>query len=308
MVCELVGPDSPQYQDIYDYLQSQALPPNLSNNQRKSFIQKPARYAIVSDTLYCRSFDNTLLRCLDTNKACTTLREVHNGICGSHSSGPTLAKKVTRLGYYWLTIEKDAIEYVRTCHKCQIHSDLIHAPAQELWPITSPWPFTQWALNLVGKIHPTSSNGHKFIITATEYFMKWIKAIPLTYITSKQISKFMLNNIICRYGLPQSIITNNGRPFKNQDVCDLCERFHIQHHFLSLYYSQGNSQAEASNKTIVKILKKTVNDTGHGWHIKLNPALWAYCTSIHTPTGATPFALVFGVEAILPIEVEIPSL
>ena len=91
-------------------------------------------------------------------------------------------------------------------------------------------------------------------------------------------------------------------------TCELCEQFHIQHHFSSPYYPQGNGQVEASNKTIVKILKKTVNDAGRDWHIQLNPALWAYRTSIRTPTGATPFALVFGTEAILPIEVEIPLL
>jgi hypothetical protein len=79
-----------------------------------------------------------------------------------------------RLGYYWPTIEKDEIEYVRTCKKFHIHSDLIHDPAQELQPITPPLPFTQWGLSLVGKIHPTSSNDHKFIITAIEYFMNWI--------------------------------------------------------------------------------------------------------------------------------------
>lgn len=160
----------------------------------------------------------------------------------------------------------------------------------------------------MGKIHSTLSNGHKFIITATKCFTKWIEAIPLTYITGKQISKFILNYIICRYGLPQSIITENGRPFKNQDVRELCERFHIQHYSSSPYYLQGNDQAEVSNKTIIKILKKTVNDVGRDWHIQLNPALWAYHASIRAPSGATPFALVFGAEAIFPIKVEIPSL
>lgn len=79
-------------------------------------------------------------------------------------------------------------------------------------------------------------------------------------------------------------------------------------HFSRPYYPQGNGQAEASNKTILKILKKFVNDAGRDWNIQLNPALWAYHTNIHTLTWATPYALVYGVEAIVPIEVEIPSL
>jgi transposase InsO family protein len=143
---------------------------------------------------------------------------------------------------------------------------------------------------------------------ATEYFTKWVEAIPMTYITGKQISKFILNYLICRYSIPQTIILDNGTPFKKQDVRELCKKFHIQHRFSTPYYPQRNGQAEATNKTILKILKKTVNKVGCDWNLQLNPALWAYRTSIRTPTGATPFSLVYGSEAILPIEVELPSL
>lgn len=75
---------------------------------------------------------------------------------------------------------------------------------------------------------------------------------------------------------PQTIITDNKTPFKNQDVCDLCSNFSTQHGFSMPYYPQGNNQVEASNKTILKILKKTINDVGLDWNFQLNPALWAY--------------------------------
>eukprot|EP01018_Ginkgo_biloba_P026264 Gb_10067 [translate_table: standard] len=74
------------------------------------------------------------------------------------------------------------------------------------------------------------------------------------------------------------------------------------------YYPQGNGQAEASNKTLIKIIKNIVNDKGQNCHLQLDHALWAYRISIRTPTGATPYSLVFGVEAILPMEIKLPSL
>ncbi|GLJ30929.1 hypothetical protein SUGI_0616100 [Cryptomeria japonica] len=308
VMCVLVGPNSPWYNDIYQYLKSQTLPPNLSANQHRAFIRQIAKYVIIADTLYRRSFDHTLLRCLDSDEAQMALHEVHDGICGGHFNGLSLAKKLIRAGYYWPTLEKDVHDIVKKCYKCQIHGNYIHTPAQELHSVISPWPFSQWGLDLIDKIQPTSANGHKFIITATEYFTKWIEAIPMTYITGVQISKFLLNYIICRYGVPLAIVTDNGRPFKNKDVKELCEKFHIQHRFSSPYYPQGNGQAEASNKTIIKILKKVVNNASQDWHVQLNPALWAYHTSVRTPTGATPYSLVYGAEAILPLEVEIPSL
>jgi hypothetical protein len=89
---------------------------------------------------------------------------------------------------------------------------------------------------------------------------------------------------------------------------ELCTSLHIHHHFSSSYFPQGNGQAEATNKTLLRILRKVVNDSGHDWHLQINPSLWAYCTSFHTTTGTTPYSLVYDVEVVLPIEVEPPSL
>ena len=157
--------------------------------------------------------------------------------------------------------------------KCQIHGNLVHAPAQELNPLATPWPLYQWGFDLIGAIHPPSSNKHKWIITATKYFTKWVEAEPLTNSTGKQISSFILNHIIFRFGIPHAILINNALYFKNQIIDELCEKFHIIHHFSSIYYPQGNGQAEATNKTIINILKRTVNDIGRDWHLQLNPAL-----------------------------------
>lgn len=80
--------------------------------------------------------------------------------------------------------------------------------------------------------------------------MKWIGFIPLTIVIGRQITSFILNYIIFRYGIPIYIITNNGRPFKNHDVKEICcDIFNIQHIFSTPYYAQENDQVEASNKT-----------------------------------------------------------
>ena len=89
----------------------------------------------------------------------------------------------------------------------------------------------------------------------------------------------------------------------------MCERYGIQLHHSSSYYPQGNGQAEATNKTLIKILKKTCESHKFSdWPEKLIDTLWAYRTSIRTPTGQTPYALTFGMEAVLPYEIFLPSL
>ena len=135
-----------------------------------------------------------------------------------------------------------------------------------------------------------------------------MEAVPLSIANGKTVAVFITNYIICRYGVPSSIVTDNGGHFKNKDLKKLCKKFKITQHWSSIYYPQGNGQEEASNKAILKILHRTVSKSGRDWHLQINPALWAYRTSIRTPTGATPFALVYGEDVVLPIEVKIPTL
>ena len=97
-----------------------------------------------------------------------------------------------------------------------MHGNLIHALGCKLIPSTMYWTFQQCSFELVGKIHPSSSSGRKFIITATEYFTKWVEVVPLSAATGKHVTLFILNHIICLYGIP-SIVSDNGIQFKNKD-------------------------------------------------------------------------------------------
>jgi len=95
----------------------------------------------------------------------------------------------------------------------------------------------------------------------------------------------------------------------SQELKDLCNRYRIALHHSSPYYPQGNGQAEATNKTLIKIIKKTCKSNKFtDWPEKLVEALWAYRTSIRTPTRQTPYSLTFGMEAVVPYEILIPSL
>ena len=98
------------------------------------------------------------------------LKEVHSKLYISHTSGIVLAQKIIRLGYYWPTIEEDSFRFVKRCLPCQQHANFIHSPAKDLQPIAPPWPFVVWGFDRIGTITPLSSKGHKWIITATDYF------------------------------------------------------------------------------------------------------------------------------------------
>lgn len=110
---------------------------------------------------------------------------------------------------------------------------------------------------MIGMINPHSREGHKFVITAIEYTTKWVEAIPIKSVTQEKVIAFLTEYIITRFGVPQRLIMDNGQNFKGKDMQAFCKKFHITQTFSSIYYPQGNSQVEATNKTLKTILAKT---------------------------------------------------
>lgn len=153
-----------------------------------------------------------------------------------------------------------------------------------------------------------SFKGHKFILAATDYFSKWAEVVALKEVKAENVEDFIRTNLICRFGVPAQIISDNGTSFKNYKIGRMCDKFKIKHHFSTGYNPAANGQAEAFNKVLCKLLKKVVSQNKRHWHEKLLESLWAYRTTTRTPTKMTPYSLVYEGEAVLPLEVQIASL
>jgi transposase InsO family protein len=132
---------------------------------------------------------------------------------------------------------------------------VIRQPATELHPLTSPWPFAQWGLDIVGPF-PLASESRKYLLVATDYFTKWVEAEALKHITQNDVRQFIWKNIVTRFGVPRALISDNGTQFKGSTVIKLCQKLGIRQHFSSVGFPQGNGQAEASNKVILEALKR----------------------------------------------------
>ena len=112
-------------------------------------------------------------------------------------------------------MQKDAAEYVRKCKQCQKHAPLIHRPAGHLNPISSPWPFAQWGLDILGPF-PRATGNRRFVLVAVDYFTKWAEAEALANIRDVDVKKFVWKNIITRFGVPDSLISDNGLQFDSE--------------------------------------------------------------------------------------------
>ncbi|XP_022853645.1 uncharacterized protein LOC111375088 [Olea europaea var. sylvestris] len=235
----------PTWQDeIIAYLKIGKCPEN-SAEARKLRIRS-ARYTLMDNVLYKRGYSPPLLRCLNEEEAQHALQDVHEGICENHSCELSLAHKIIRHGYFWSAIRRDSLEFVKRWYKCQRLAPIINTPPCELDPITAPWPFAKWGVDLIG---------------------------------------------------PMPI----GKG-------DFSKEFGIKKHFSTPNHPQANNQVEAINKIIKHTLKAKLDLFKGRWVEELPSVLWSYCTTARTSMEETPFSGAFGVEAMIPLEVSIPSL
>ena len=247
-----------------------------------------------------------LWKCLGPEEVDYAIRENHERICGEHLGVRALAAKILRAGFYWPTMKEDAIRKVRTCDNCQRHASMTSAPASKLQTVLEPIPFAKWGLDILGPF-PQATGGRKFLLVATDYFTKWVEAEPLATITSKKVESMVWQNIICRFGLPRTIVADHGKQFDCDSFREFCEGLHIRLSLASVSYPQSNGQAESTNKTILHGLKTRLDKANGAWIEQLPTILWAYRTTSRVSTGETPFNLVYGAEAVVPVEIGIGS-
>ena len=169
------------------------------------------------------------------------------------------------------------------------------------------WQHSKGTIDLIGQIYPPSSKGHMFILVATDYFTKWVEAIPLKKVTSANMIDFVKEHIIYRFGIPQTITTDQGTMFTSGEFDEFAIGMGIKVLNSSPYYAQANGQAEASNKGIIKLIKRKIEENPKRWHTLLNEALWSYRMACHGSTKVSPYQLVYGHDAVLPWEIKAGS-
>ena len=174
------------------------------------------------------------------------------------------------------------------------------------YSIMSPWPFYQWGMDVLGPL-PDAPGRVKYVIVAIDYFTKWIEAKPLAKTTGKDVKKFVWENIICRYGLPGVIVTDNGTNFVKEPFKGWCEKLHIRQMNTAVAHPQANGLVERANRSLMEGIKTRLGRAGAGWVDELPNVLWAHRTSLKTSNGETPFSLTYGSEAVIPAEIGMPT-
>ena len=147
----------------------------------------------------------------------------------------------------------------------------------------------------------------KFIVEGVDYFTKWAKAEPLATIAEQKVRNFIWRSIICKFGIPRALVSDNGKQFDNPKLRDFCVELGIKNYYSSPAHLQSNRQAKVTIRTPKAALKTKLENLKGKWVEYLPEVLWEYRTTRKSTTQETLFALAFGTESVAPIEVGLKS-
>eukprot|EP00253_Pinus_taeda_P004970 PITA_04970 len=249
----------------------------MTRNKARTLKLQAAKFCILNSSLYWKDPGGVLLNCLVEKEEKKVMEDCHQGDCGGHYFWKSTANKILRVEYYRWTLFADVYKMVKCYHKCQIFKG-----KQKLQPL------------------PLKLIEHRWILTATDYFTKWIEAIPTRQATDAVIISFLENNVLSRFGCSNKLITDNATAFKSKRMVEFCHKYHIILGHSTTYHSQGNGLAESLNKSLVNIIKKLLEINKKSWHKRLVNALWAYWVNQKKSIGTSPFELVYGVDTVFP--------
>ncbi|MCO5597591.1 hypothetical protein L7F22_051670 [Adiantum nelumboides] len=293
-------------EDILYFLEIGECPKHLERVQRHRLVRKALSYQLIGKHLYHKGKDLVLRRVPLIKEIEKILMSCHDGVCGGHFAQEITSRKILQAGFVWPSLHRDVQHWCKACKACQQAGDrkLSYGPR---FPIFAYGPFEKWGIDAIGPL-PCTSTGKQYILTATDYMTRWAEAASVARITATDVSKFILDYICSRFGTPLEILFDRGPGFRADLLDALLENLSIKHVHYTPYYPQCNGLVEKTNGVLYKIITKHVRDRPQDWDKHLTAALWAYRTSFKVSTQFTPYHLVYGQEALLPIEVELGSL
>ncbi|RDY14054.1 Tf2-9, partial [Mucuna pruriens] len=177
---------------LVQYLEDGRVPED--GQEARRMMKEATKYTLVGQQLYRRGFAFPLLKCLEGDKVEYVMKEIYEGICGTHIGRRALASKIAKAG-------NDCMNYVKKCNKCQRFVEGHKAPPERLHSIISPWTFCKCGVDILGPF-PMAPGQIQFLIMAVDYFTKWVEAEPVATISPER-------KIICRFGIPAEI--SNGQ-------------------------------------------------------------------------------------------------
>ncbi|GJY58588.1 reverse transcriptase domain-containing protein, partial [Tanacetum coccineum] len=293
---EINTKDEPWFADFANYFVGDIIPKGMTYQQKNKFFSDLKHYFWEEPYLFKVCSDGMIRRCVSGPETRTILDQCHHGPTGGHYGPNITAKKVLNSGFYWPTIIKEAHTLVRLCEACQKTGNISKRDEMPLNNIQVCEIFDIWGIEFMGPF--PKSYKFEYILVAIDYVYKWVEAQALPTNDARVVITF-LKKLFCHFGMPKALISDRGTHFCNKIMEKTMKRYGVNHRFSTSYHPQTSGQVENTNRALKRILEKTMKDNPAIWSRRLDDALWAFRTAYKTPTGTTPYKLIYGKNCYL---------
>ena len=217
--------------------------------------------------------------------------------------GVTKCTQAVLSKYFRPMLRRIIHDYITSCIKCASKSGnrrVIHAKLHERK--MPDRPFQEWCIDFKGPL-PLTESGNKYILSMICTFSRYAEAVPLPDMKATTVAETLLSNIACRYGLPDSLVSDNAKNFEGQIIQDFCKMLKIKKKHTTPYHPEGNAIVERYHSTLGNGLKMMVNEHQTDWDKMLPLVLLSYRTSVHSSLKETPSFVIYGHDIRLPYDI-----
>ena len=305
---ELQGKD-PDLRIVAEWLRANQ-PPATSELRAVSravrhYAQEWSRLEVVDGVLFRRytadTGSNWLQLLVPASLRSSVLAALHDHPATGAHLGVLKTTLKARNRFHWYGMGSDIRRWIQACSRCEAVKSPHQRQRAPLGNITAGYPWQRIAIDLVGPL-PSTARGNRYILSVTDYFSKWAEAFALRNAEAKTVARVLVDRVICQFGAPESIHTDQGAQFESSLFQEMCALLHIKKTRTTAYHPESDGQTERFNRTLRHMLRTVVAENLH-WDDMLPSLLLAYRSSVHASTGYTPHYLLFGCEARLPVDV-----
>lgn len=229
------------------------------------------------------------------------LQNLHAGTLGGHlGAEKTLAKVKER--FYWPGVQEDVSNWCRTCEACATRKTAPQKGRAPLQTVKAGYPMQVVAVDIMGPL-PESQSGNSYVLVAGDYFTKWMEVYAIPNQEAMTVARKLTDEMFCRFSPPDQLHSDQGKQFESELLKEICKLLQIRKTRTTPYHPQCDGLVERFNRTLLSMLATTTKNHPFDWEDQLSKVCFAYNSSVHSSTGYTPFFLMFGRQAKLPIDI-----
>ncbi|XP_072036114.1 uncharacterized protein [Amphiura filiformis] len=236
----------------------------------------------------------------------TVLNNCHDHVLAAHFGFQRTYSKI-RQRYFWKGMYRDVDNWVRSCISCsqrKTHRHKVIAPMQIM---KVPGAFQRVSVDILGPL-PITTSGNRYVLCFTDHCTRWPILVPLKVTNASTIARAFYDNVICVHGCPETLLSDRGTNFLSKIVLEVCRIMRTQKLNTSSYHPQCNAIQERYNAVILDTISHYVNDFHTDWDQYITAIQFAYRTTpAENSVGFSPFFLLYGREARLPLDVTLTS-